>query len=142
MPNHFHLMIRTKVINGISENEQARLVAKSFKDFLISYSKAINKKYDRIGSLFQAGFKRKEIDNDFYFSWLIQYIHYNPIKANLCKRYEDWKYSSYNAIAGSLKTSVLREEVLSWFGGGTEFVRVHKERLIDEARLNEYLFDD
>ena len=142
MPNHFHLMVRIKTIPGITEEEQSRLVIKSFKDFLIAYAKAINKRYMRTGALFQSGFKRKEVDNDFYFSWLIQYIHFNPIKANLCKDFADWKYSSYNAIAGHQPTSVLKEEVLSWFGGAKEFARIHKERIIDEAGLNKYLFDD
>ena len=63
----------------MSEDDISNAVTKSVRDFLISYAKAINKKYKRTGALFQQKFKRKEIGNDFYFSWLLQYIHLNPV---------------------------------------------------------------
>ena len=53
MQNHFHLFIRIKKINGLSEMEISNAVIKSFRDFLISYAKAVNKKYERTGALFQ-----------------------------------------------------------------------------------------
>lgn len=140
MPNHFHLLVRIKVKDGKPDVDQSKLVVKLFKDFFIAYAKAINKKYGRTGALFQSTFKRKEIDNDYYFSWLIQYIHYNPIKATLCKNFEDWKYSSYNAIISKQPTKVAKEEVLAWFGDVEEFIRVHNERIIDEEKFKQYLF--
>jgi putative transposase len=136
MPNHFHLLIRIKLIAGY-DNEVSGGVIKSFRNFLISYSKAINKKYDRTGALFQQKFRRKEITVDGYFSWIIQYIHMNPVKAGLCDEPAGWKYSSYNAIVGNKPTKMSANEVLEWFGGPSEFIRIHRERVLDEAILRE-----
>ena len=106
MPNHFHMLIRIINIKDLNDKEITNAVAKSFKDFMISYAKAINKKYNRTGALFQQKFKRKEISNDFYFSWLVQYIHMNPVKAGLCKNAADWRFSSYNAIINNKPTKI------------------------------------
>ena len=142
MPNHFHLLVRIKIIEGISEPETSKLVIKTMRDFFISYSKAVNKKYNRSGALFQAKFKRKEVNSDFYFSRLVQYIHLNPVKAGFCKEPGGWKYSSYNAVISGKPTKVHVEEVIQWFGKLQEFIRVHKERVIDEASFKNFLFDE
>ena len=142
MPNHFHLLIRIRVVAGLSEEHISRSVSKSFKDFLISYAKSINKRYNRTGALFQPKLKKKEVDNDFYFSWIVQYIHLNPIKAGLCKHFSDWVYSSYNAIVSKKASKIFVDEVREWFGGINEFIRIHAQRAIDEKQFAEYIFDD
>lgn len=142
MPNHFHLLVRVKIIEGISEPDTSKLVIKAMRDFMISYAKAINKKYHRSGALFQPKFKRKEIDSDFYFSWLVQYIHMNPVKAALCGEPGDWKYSSYNAVISKRPTKIHVEKIIQWFGNLEEFIRVHKERVVDEASFKGFLFNE
>ena len=90
MPNHFHFLIKIVDWEEVSTSKASKTleelplreeniskvsktfempqsksvltpVEKGFKDFFISYAKAINKKYDRVGSLFQYKFKRKPI---------------------------------------------------------------------------------
>lgn len=114
---------------------------KAFKNLFISYSKTINKAYDRTGSLFQVRYKQKEITDDGYFTSIIQYIHANPQAAGLCNTYEDWEFSSYNAIIGSQPTKVKREEVLEWFGNKEIFIKVHKERELEREQIRQFLFD-
>jgi len=142
MPNHFHLLVRIKIIDGLAEADVSRQTTKAMRDFLISYSKSVNKKYSRSGALFQPKFKRKEVDNDFYFSWLVQYIHLNPVKAGLCKEPAEWRYSSYNAVTSGKSTKIHAEEIIHWFGSLKEFIRIHKERVIDEATFRDFLFDE
>ena len=48
--------------------------------------------YDRTGSLFQHKFKRKEIDNEAYYSTLIAYLHLNPVKGLGCRSPQEWKF--------------------------------------------------
>jgi putative transposase len=141
MPNHFHLLIRIRVIAGY-DSEVSKGVIKSFRDFLISYSKAINKKYNRTGALFQQKYRRKEITAEAYFSWIIQYIHMNPVKAGLCDEPAGWKYSSYNAIVSNRPTKICVTEVLDWFGGVQEFIRIHRERVLDETVLKKIFEKD
>src|SRR5476651_354437 len=76
MPNHFHFFIRI--------NDQV-LFEKGIKNFFISYSKAVNKKYNRVGGLFQGRFKVSEITSDSYYTRIITYIHQNPVVAGLVK---------------------------------------------------------
>ncbi|MEQ9301324.1 MAG: transposase [Cyclobacteriaceae bacterium] len=129
MPNHFHLFVRVKA------DQEEYLVANAFKNLFISYAKAINESYGRIGSLFQNRYKRKEIDSDAYFSMIIAYIHLNPLRAGLAKQPEDWKYSSYPALIGNQSTQLRRKEVLHWFGGLDEFIKFHQTcQSDDDAR--------
>lgn len=71
MPNHFHLLLKEKSENGIS-NFMLKL--------LTSYSSSFNKKYDRTGSLFQGPFRAEHLDTDNYLKYMYAYIHLNPVK--------------------------------------------------------------
>lgn len=130
MPNHFHLFVRIK--NQVETHE----VIKAFKNFFISYAKAINKNYNRTGSLFQNKFKKKEIDSDSYFSMIIVYLHLNPVRAGLAKLPQDWKYSSYRALTGDKHTQICRNEVLDWFGGRNKFLEFHESFQAEEQVRN------
>ena len=117
MPNHFHFFI--KIIDETT-------FEKGVKNFFISYSKSINKKYNRVGSLFQGRFKSIEIVEDCYFTRIITYIHQNPVRSFLVKNLEDYRFSSYPAYLSNNLTLVKKEEVLNWFGGVEWFIESHK----------------
>ena len=156
MPNHFHFLIRIKEVgNQTSEvsktpellekvsgkrgSKKLTLLEKAFKDFFISYAKSINRQNSRTGSLFQAKFKKKEINNDGYFTTIIQYIHHNPVRAKLCKQYHEYKYSSYNAIIGPGETKIQRKEVLEWFGDRELFIKIHEERKLEIEEIERFI---
>jgi putative transposase len=143
MPNHFHFLIKlketTEVLKPILESGKLSPISKAFRDFFIAYSKSINKAYDRTGALFQQKFKRKEITDDGYFTSVVQYIHANPIEAKLCNNYEEWEFSSYNAIVGNGNTKIKKEYVLEWFGNKEVFIKVHYEREIENEKIERYL---
>jgi putative transposase len=125
--NHFHLLI--KVDDNLNlEAQPGRLnpLQKAFRDFFISYSKAVNKREGRTGALFQQKFKKKEIDADDYFTTLILYIHNNPVESGMCNHAGEWKYSSYNSIVSSNSpTKIKRQQVVEWFGGVEAFKQMH-----------------
>ena len=78
MPNHFHILVREKIENGISN---------FMKKLSTAYSMYFNTKYERTGSLFEGTFKAHHADTDRYLKYLFSYIHLNPVK-----RIEpDWK---------------------------------------------------
>jgi len=129
MPNHFHFFIRI--------NDPV-LFEKGIKNFFISYSKAINKKYQRVGSLFQGRYKVSEITSDSYYTRIITYIHQNPVVAGLVINMEDYKHSSYPAYLSEKETMLNKQEVLGWFGGLTGFINDHK-LIMDKIELNNYL---
>ena len=71
MPNHFHLLIREKMENGISLFMEKLSTA---------YSMYFNKKNERTGGLFEGTFKAIYANDDDYLKYLFTYIHLNPIK--------------------------------------------------------------
>ncbi len=84
MPNHVHMQIYDKDgnISIIMNSIQTR------------YAKYFNKKYERVGHLFQDRYFNKIIEDEDYFKNAIRYIHKNPEKAFLSKK-EEYKWSSY-----------------------------------------------
>lgn len=85
MPNHVHLLVCEK---------QWKL-GEVMKSIAASYVFYYNKKYGRIGHLFQDRFKSEPCNNPDYFFTLFRYIHQNPVKAGLVKLAHEYEYSSW-----------------------------------------------
>ncbi|NUN70766.1 MAG: transposase [Bacteroidetes bacterium] len=94
MPTHFHFCIRvvTEDMDRLRDNIGV---------LLSSYTKAINKRFDRHGSLFQQHTKAIWIDDVSYLSTVCRYIHLNPVRAGMVGRPEDWRFSSFNRMSRS-----------------------------------------
>lgn len=61
----------------------------------ISYTKAINKRFDRVGALFQGQFQGKLVTTQTHLLNLCIYIHANPVKDGLVAHPEEWEFSNY-----------------------------------------------
>ena len=86
MGNHIHLLVKVNFDN--LENIVKIIGSK--------YVYWYNVKYRRTGHLFQDRFKSEPVETERYFLTVLRYIHLNPIKAKLCKKPQDYLYSSYN----------------------------------------------
>ena len=114
MPNHYHFLVHLRK-EDFSQKMQA---------FTLSYTKAINKRYRRCGSIFQGRFQAILVDSDSYLLHLSRYIHLNPVKAGLVKRPEDWEFSSYVDYAGFRQGTLPNmENVLSQIGSAAAYQR-------------------
>jgi putative transposase len=104
MPTHYHILSRVKN----SEKPPGDLDAASLamQKWIISYTKAINKRYNRTGALFQGQFQAKLIQASPHLLSLCVYIHANPVKDGLVALPEDWEFFNYldwmNLRKGSL----------------------------------------
>ena len=85
MGNHIHLLIK----------EEKEPLEQIFKRIGGKFVYWYNIKYQRVGHLFQDRFKSEPVEDDAYLFTVIRYIHQNPIKAELCKNIQDYKFSSY-----------------------------------------------
>ncbi len=65
-PNHFHLLLQELQDRGIS---------KFMQKFGVGYTKYFNKKYERVGPLFQGAFKAVEVKSNEQLMYLIAYIN-------------------------------------------------------------------
>lgn len=155
LPNHFHSFIKVRWSEEIKNNYQLpdetsedaieKFISKSFSNFFNAYSKAINKNYNRTGSLFQERFRRKEIDSDIYFTELIFYIHGNSQHHGLTGDFRNDRFSSYQSILSNKSTLLQRKEILNWFGGKEAFIKYHafyRDSLIKKKFFLEKYSDD
>lgn len=94
MPTHYHLLV---VVKETSEVLKTSEVSTAMMKLSVSYTKAINNAYDRVGPLFQGAFQAKHVDSDAYLWQLVGYIHLNPVQSGLVDSPDDWMYSSFYA---------------------------------------------
>jgi putative transposase len=106
MPNHFHWLLYTP---NYSTGIDCPLNM-GIGTLLSSYTKAINKKYERTGSLFQQKTKAVEIDSRNYLLTCFHYIHRNPIEAGLVEKPEQWSYSSYPDYIGVRNGTLIKKK--------------------------------
>jgi REP element-mobilizing transposase RayT len=85
MPNHIHLLLRP--INDWSLSK----ILHSFKSFTASEA---NKVLGREGRFWMREYFDRYIRDAELFEKAFRYIENNPVKAGLCEKPSDWKYSS------------------------------------------------
>ncbi len=86
MPNHFHLLVEQ-----ITEIPVSNLILK----LCTSYSMYFNKKYERVGNVFQDCFKSVLVKSNPQLIWNSSYIHMNPVEAKITRNPKDYEWSSY-----------------------------------------------
>ncbi|PAU92921.1 transposase [Aliifodinibius salipaludis] len=123
MPTHFHFLIRV-------ETKEIDELRKQIGTHLSSYTKAINKAFDRNGSLFQQHTKAQLVDDQNYLLTLISYIHQNPVRARLVNNLKEWRYSSYLDLAGYRKGSLVDHSIIDrYFSSKEEYREFSKRRV-------------
>lgn len=140
--NHFHLLIQVRTEQDLLElfthpGERALSwhVSNAFASWFQSYTRAINKVYDRSGPLFESPFKRKAVTEASYFSRLVTYIHHNPQYHGLVVDFRTYPHSSYHSYQFTHGKSRLgREETLKWYGDLASFRAAHQ---LETEELNE-----
>jgi REP element-mobilizing transposase RayT len=144
LPNHFHFLLRVRSEAEILACGASCSPSQKFGNFLNGYAKAINKTYDRSGSLFQQRFPRKPVLSDSYLSRLVTYIHHNPQRHGLINDFRDWPYSSYWELANPAGGPLAYDDVMSWYGDGdaaagpAPFISAHDLERIDYSPTFDY----
>lgn len=105
MPNHIHLFIKQSTKDGI---------IKLMRRATTSYVMYFNKKYKRVGCLFQNTYKAAIIDSEIYLLHLSRYIHLNP--SNIIFKINFKEFSSYPYYLGYKNASWVKpQEILNFF---------------------------
>jgi len=87
LDNHFHLFLRTPEA-GLSPG---------MRQLNGDYAGYFNRRHRRLGPLMQGRYKSVLVEGSGHWLELSRYVHLNPVRAGLCKRPEDWNWSSYRA---------------------------------------------
>lgn len=105
MPNHFHMLVWQK---------DQMTMANFMRSIATKYSRYFNKKYHRVGPVFQSRYKAVLITGENQFIYLSKYIHRNPLPTRT--DLVGYKYSSYKNYLGLInQTWVDKSEILSYF---------------------------
>jgi REP element-mobilizing transposase RayT len=109
MTTHYHLVCQTTQAN----------ISRAIRDLNGSYAQYFNRRYRRVGHVFQARFKAQVVEESEYLRELCRYVALNPVRGGIVAGPELWPWSAHRAIAGLdpeppfLRTDFLREQ----FGG-------------------------
>lgn len=85
MPNHFHMLVYQLDADGMTH---------LLRSLSTAYGMYFNKKYKRVGPVFQNRFRASHILRDDYLQHITRYIHLNP------RDYRAWQYSSLAFYSG------------------------------------------
>ncbi len=94
MPNHFHLVLRQK--DDLAMREFVRRLASAYVGYF-------NKKYERIGTLFQGTYRAVLVDSTEQLLHLSRYVHRNPVEILPglgLQRLDQYPHSSYRDYLG------------------------------------------
>lgn len=123
MPNHIHLLIETGEIP----------LSKIMQALLFTHTQKFNRKYKKVGHLFQGRYKAILCQKETYLLELIRYICLNPVRAHLVKRPIDWRWCSFNELFQHGNEHVVSaDDVLELFG---------KRRVVAVRALQKFVKD-
>ena len=127
LKNHFHILLKIKSKEHLPEKYKVN-VHLPISNLFNSYTKSINKSYNRTESLFQEHLKRNCVKDEQYIKELVLYIHLNPVKHNFTDNFKTYQNSSYRAYLSDKPSNLSREYILELFGGKENFEFCHHEK--------------
>jgi REP element-mobilizing transposase RayT len=128
MENHYHLMLETRQAN----------LSKIMHFINTSFTVYLNKRYKRVGHLFQGRFKAILLEAETYAQELSRYIHLNPLRAGIVRRPEDYPWSSLREYLGQREPPRWLEMsfVLGLFGDDIDNARLQYAGFISSALIS------
>ncbi len=113
MYNHAHILIH---VNSIDQ------MIKFFRCVNTAYAKYFNSQNNRVGYVFRNRYKSQEIFTIRQLFNTINYIHNNPIKANICSEAKNYEYSSYNEYFSNIK--IINKDIISKYFMSNEIFKL------------------
>jgi len=124
MDNHIHLLL----------HEDGANIARLMKRINVSFVYYFNKKYKRVGHLFQDRYKSEVVDNEEYLLAAVRYIHNNPVKAGIVSSPEEYWWSSYyDYINTKKRNELITYKILNLF---SENIAVAVKQFIDFSSID------
>ena len=132
MNNHYHIVLQTA---DVKLHEIMHAINSK-------YSKYFNFKYERVGHVFQGRYRSIPVQDERQFLNLIKYIHQNPVRAELVKFPQDYKWSSDSYYRkkrkGFVETGILLKSLDDNLG---EAVQKYINSLLEPAECKYYKDD-
>lgn len=123
MANHVHLLIEPA-------EESLEII---FKRIGSRYATWYNRKYQRVGHLFQDRFRSENVETDSYYLTVLRYILQNPMKAGMESRPGSYRWSSYLAYEQGSGSLTDTEYAKKFFTGREALISFLRESNDDQA---------
>ena len=125
MTNHFHLLVETPIPN----------IAIGMHALKASFAQHFNRRHGTVGHVFEGRYRTELVTKDAHLVEAARYIVLNPIRAGLCRRPEDWTWSSYRETAGlaSVSSFLATGTIWSFFGSSTEAAQARYRQYVDDS---------
>ncbi len=120
MNNHAHLLLKVQAIEDLSG---------FMHNLNTQYAIFYNKRNNRVGYVFRDRYKSQGIYTEKQLYNCISYIFYNPVKAGICKKPENYPYSNYKESKFNIKEPQLEED----------FIEIDEEKKSTSQIIKEYL---
>ena len=89
LPNHYHLVVEAT----------RRDLSTGMQKLNGRYAQRFNRRYDRVGHVFQNRFSSYVIEGEGHFLRALAYVRANPVEAGLCENVDDWPWSGDSSDA-------------------------------------------
>lgn len=112
MSDHYHMVIEVPDAN----------LSKGMRQLNGVYTQHVNRRHGQEGSIFQGRFKSILIEKKVYLLPVCRHVVTNPSRDDQSENFSTYKWSSYRALAGQVKTPgyLHAEDVLGHFGKRTK----------------------
>jgi putative transposase len=127
MPNHVHLLATPNDAEGLARMMQ--WVGRHYVPYF-------NRKYGRVGTLWQGRFKATVVDAASYLLTCSRYIECNPVRAGIVSNPADYAWSSYLHHVGLKSSPLITDHPLYWALGNTPFSRDAAYKKMTEQTLS------
>ena len=94
MTNHYHLLIETPDAN----------LSVGMRHLNGVYTQKFNFHHGRVGHVYQGRYKGILVEKEAHLLELARYVVLNPVRARMVSEAEDWRWSSYRATSGMVKS--------------------------------------
>jgi REP element-mobilizing transposase RayT len=149
MPNHYHFIVQVKPFETVLKNAKKELTNTSttfqkgkipvdsfildqFRRFMSSYALSFNNRNNQRGQLFLKKFKRVALESEEKLSYMICYVHHNPIHHGFVSDFKFWNYSSFNKLNSVNQEGVNLNTVKDVFGDLRNFNNIHENFRIEQ----------
>jgi putative transposase len=122
MDNHVHMVIR--------ELENGQPLETLMKRIGVTYALYFNKKYKRVGHVFQDRFRSEIIEDESYLLSVIRFVHKNPVQSEMVQGL-NYSWSSYHWYIGFKKNLPLLAEMEDVLGQFSQDRRIAVKRFVE-----------
>jgi len=130
MTNHVHLIV--------DPGADAANLSLLMKRLAGRHTRRINRLERRTGTSWEGRFKCSPIESDRYLLACTRYVDLNPVRANMVRRPEDYRWSSYRARVGLTQCDWLDPDPCFLGLASTEAQRRERYRELVEQGISEY----